>query len=192
MRRFLPLALVFVLMGAAAADIPDEENSSCEPWDTNGCAFITPGLPSEGKSASDCITVLVRNADGDPLEGIDVEVDFSDCTELCWCDPPMESTGPTNAAGITVICFSGGGCEQCTVIVRADGVTICVYQDVRSTDWDGSACDGIVGGADFAFFATAFKVTQDPCADYNCDGAVTGADFAIFAVSFQFGDACPP
>jgi hypothetical protein len=192
MRRFLPLILVFAFVGTAAADIPDEENSSCEPWDTNGCAFITPGLPSEGKSAIDCITVNVRNSDNDPIEGVQVDINFSNCTGLCWCDPPMESSGLTGPDGTTVICFSGGGCEQCTVIVRADGVTICTYQDVRSTDWDGSACDGIVGGSDFAFFATAFKVTQDPCADYNCDGSVGGIDFSMFAISFSAGDACPP
>lgn len=190
MKRFLILALMIALVGPALANIPDEANSTCEPWDTNGCALISPGTPAEGKSSVDCVTITVRNSDGDPIAGSEVVMDFGDCNNLCWCDPPAIS-GTTGADGVVVICPSGGGCEDCSVVIRADGVTICSYGAVRSPDWNGTECDGLVTGADFAFFATAFKVTQDTCADYNCDGPVTGIDFAIFATAFAFGDACP-
>lgn len=200
MKKLLLLALLSVCVGAVGADVPDDANSTCEPWDTNGCVFVTPGCTANGNDAgNDAVTVLVRNEFGDPIEGSVVEIDFGDCPNLFICNPDG-LTGTTNVAGMVVMNPQVGGCDMCTVIVRADGVSICTYTPpdgvdptVRSTDWDGSAANGQVTGADFGFFAAAFKTTQDECANYNCDeGGVTGTDFAIFAESFKAPDSCVP
>jgi hypothetical protein len=84
-----------------------------------------------------------------------------------------------------------GGCEDCDVIVRANGVTIAYYQKVRSPDWDNSAADGIVNVVDFAFFATSFLVSQSACADYNNDGVVSAVDLSLFAPAFLAQDHNP-
>jgi hypothetical protein len=194
MRQLLFLILLIALVDAVAADSipdPDPPQCSCEPWDTNGCVFMTPGSQSD----VDNVTIVVRNGDGDPIPGATVAVDVSNCN-LCVCVPDG-LTGTTDAAGTVSLNPRVGGCDECTVIVRADGVTFRVYTPpgpglptVRSTDWDGSNCESAVTGLDFGFFAGAFKQTQASCADYTGDGAVSGVDFSLFAASFSMADAC--
>jgi hypothetical protein len=130
-----------------------------------------------------------------PIEGADAEIDLSQCSNLC-IDPVEDGlSGITGPDGTVTLNPRVGGCEDCIVLIKASDVVIALYTRVVSTDWDGSRADGKVAGADFAFFATAFKQTQDTCADYNGDGLVSGPDFAIFAASFASGDAnqeeCP-
>jgi hypothetical protein len=196
MKKLLLLALLTVCVGTVGAEVPDEENSTVEPWDTNGCVFVSPSCVTS--SLVDTVRITVRNADGDPIVGSDVQIVLDDCTDLCFCTPDG-LVGISGPGGVITLDPEVGGCDECTVIVRASGVTIATYTPpgpgrptVRSTDWNGSACDGNVTGADFAFFADAFKSTQDECADYNCDGAVTGTDFSIFATAFKAGDGGEP
>ncbi|MBU1701140.1 MAG: hypothetical protein KJ927_08495 [Candidatus Eisenbacteria bacterium] len=63
-----------------------------------------------------------------------------------------------------------GECEECTVIVRANAITVGTYQIIRSTDFNGAVGDGVVNAADLSFFATAFNYTQFACADSNPGG----------------------
>lgn len=179
---------------ATPSNIPDPDESDCGIWDINGCVFVSPGQESH----IDQVTITVRNADGDPIEGSVVEVIFTECTVLI-CEP-SGLTGITGEDGTVTLNPSLGGCDEidspvlgdCTVVVRADNVTISAYTRVASTDWDGAQADAAVTGADFAFFAVAFKLTQDPCADYNCDGVVSGTDFTLFAIAFSLADHCLP
>jgi hypothetical protein len=194
MRHLLfSLVLLTAFVGAVCADSPDPFKCSCEPWDTYEGVFMTPGSQSD----IDEVTIVVCNSEGDPIQGSIVTVDISNCVDLCVCVPDDGLTGTTDAAGAVTLNPRVGGCDECTVILRADGVTIGVYTPpgpglptVRSTDWDGSNCESVVTGSDFGFFAGAFKETQDPCSDYNGDSAVTGIDFSIFAGSFMAGDSC--
>lgn len=200
MKRISLTVAALLILGSAGvmAAVPDADNSSVEPWDTYGQAFVAPGGGSPLLTNVDEVTVTVRNSDGDPISGAEVLIDLGqgsgltdECPNLCLdpIDPGL--TGVTNTSGIAVLNPRVGGCDNCSVLVKADGVTIAFYDSITSTDWDGSAADGAVTGADFAFFAAAFKSTQDPCADYNGDDAVTGTDFAFFASSFKGGDANP-
>lgn len=174
--------------------IPDADLSSALPWDEYGHALVTPGA----QSAVGEVVVLALYEVGscqEPVEGADVEIDLSQCSNLC-VDPVEDGlSGITGPDGSVTLNPRVGGCEDCVVLIRAHGVAIAAYLRVVSTDWDGSRADGKVAGADFAFFATAFKQTQDTCADYNGDGVVSGPDFAILAASFASGDAnqeeCP-
>jgi hypothetical protein len=161
--------------------------STVSPWEEYGQVLVTPGFQSSVGRA----TIVVRYPSGDPLLCPDVIIDISDCENLC-VDPfePFLS-GTADGWGTLVLNPQVGGCADCPISVRANGVTIAAFDGIRSTDWDGAQANGRVDGADFAFFATAFKQTQDTCADYNGDGGVSGTDFTLFAISFSAGDANP-
>jgi hypothetical protein len=185
-RSLAVLALLVMLQGVAVASNPDPDLSTCHPWDETGQPFGTPTQCSD----VDDLLVSVVNSEGEPIEGATVVIDLSDCDQLRIGDP-NSLQGTTNAAGIVILNPDVGGCQdECTVLVRANNVTICNYgTGWRSTDWNGEEGDGAVTGADFAFFANAFKQTQDDCADYNGDGDVTGTDFSVFATSFKCPDS---
>jgi hypothetical protein len=201
MNRYLALVAVILLFASihASAEVPDPDLSTVEPWDTYNQAFVAPGDGSGFRTNVDDLVVLVLNSVGDAIEGATVVIDFdasggglrAGCSSVCVDPIDAGLTAETNELGIAVLNPLAGGCDNCTVTVRANGATIGTYDFVNSTDWNGSAADGAVTGADFAFFATAFKDTQDRCADYNGDGAVTGTDFSIFATSFFGGDMNP-
>jgi len=177
--------------GTAIADVPDADLSGTS-WDGNGDgtrAFVTPSAATTGLGAvSDDVLITVLNNAGIGIGAADVEIDFAGCTDVC-VDPTGDAglTGVTAGDGTVTLNPRVGGCESCTVLVRANGVTIGQYSQVVSTDWnsDTGPADGTVGGPDFAFFATAFNVTQDTCADYDNNGAVGGPDLATFATSFN-------
>jgi hypothetical protein len=184
MKKLVALALLVMLQGAAVASNPEPDNCNCIPWDETQIPF---GTPSECSDVDDLL-VSVRDGNQEPIVGACVTVDLSDCDELTGDD---YAKGTTNELGLALINVNAGGCQfGCTVIVRVEGVTICVYTTgFVSTDWNGDEGDGAVTGADFAFFANAFKQTQDDCADYNGDGGVTGTDFSVFATSFKCPDS---
>lgn len=201
MNRYLALVVVILLSSSihASAEVVDPDLSTVQPWDIYDQAFVAPGDGSGPRSNVDEVFVEVLNSDGDAIEGATVVIDLaggggdlrSGCQTLCVDNGDAGLTGTTNEFGLAVLNPRVGGCDHCTVLVRANSVTIAVYDFINSTDWDGAAADGRVTGADFAFFATAFKDPQNdyPCADYNGDGVVTGTDFSVFAVSFNEGDA---
>jgi hypothetical protein len=187
--RVTSLGILILVLGvcAATAETPDPPCADVMPWDVYGKAFVTPGASSEGGVGE--IVVTVRNMDCEPIEGSFVEVDFSDCPNVCINPEDDGLTGVSGEQGVVVLNPQVGGCDECTVIVRASGVTIATYQSMASTDWNGQEADGVVGVADFAFFSTAFKVTGHECADFNGDEVVNGLDFSIFSTSFKRGDA---
>ena len=199
MKRILAVFATWTLAAAAApADVPDPDLSDAGVWDVWGQAFVSPGsLTDLRASGIDDVTITVRNRDGLPILGADVVIDFAghgarvDCDGLCLDPVDAQLTGTTDINGEVTLNPRVGGCDDCTVIVRADGVTIAQFDHVSSTDWDGFAGNGQVQGPDLAFFATAFNVTQDACADYNGDGSVGGPDFSFFATSFNLADQNP-
>lgn len=182
------IIVLAISIGVATAGIPPVPCSRAMPWDDYGHALVTPGPGSEGGVGE--VEVFVCY-DDEPVAGADVAIDLSDCQHLCINPGDAGLAGITDSDGIVILNPQVGGCEDCNVIIRANGITIRTYFGIKSTDWNGDEADGIVGVSDFAFFATAFKVTQDECADYNGDGAVNGTDFALFATSFRRLDENP-
>jgi hypothetical protein len=166
----------------AQADVPDPQFCSVTPWDSWEQAFVTPGQQSN----ADEITIVVHNNADLPIDAADVELDFSGCANRC--EGTAGLSGQTAATGELVLNPEMGGCEDCTIIVRANGVTIATYGRMVSTDWNGASCSGDVEPTDLSFFAAAFNVTGELCADYNNDG-VDPADLSKFANSFNSGDA---
>jgi hypothetical protein len=200
MKGTLPLIAAILLFGSipVSAEVIDPDLSTVEPWDTYGLALVAPG---GGRfTGIDSVTVEVRNQDGDPVEGATVVIDLGGSgggddprSECDVCVDPVEPglTGVTDEFGIAYLNPKVGGCDVCTVVVRANGVTIAVYELIVSTDWNGFNADGMVTGADFAFFSTSFKQSQDPCSDYLGDGGVSGSDFSFFSTSFKGDDTNP-
>ena len=183
MKRLLLLSLVALLASSIAqADVPDPAYCSVVPWDSWGQAFVTPGQESN----ADEITITVNNGDNQPIDAAAVELDFSFCVNRC--EGTLGLAGTTDPTGVVVLNPEMGGCEWCTVVVRASGVTIGTYDWMVSTDWNGSACDGQVDPVDLSFFAAAFNVTGDLCADYNAADAVDPVDLSKFANSFNSAD----
>ncbi|MCK4413315.1 MAG: VWA domain-containing protein [Candidatus Eisenbacteria sp.] len=148
-----------------------------EPWDTYGQAFISPG----NQSGVDAVTVTITSEEGVPFEGIDIELDFSACTVweyLCIDLPDDGFTGTTGPDGVAILDPRAGGCQDCVVTVRANGIAVKSYPRVVSTDWDGSVADGRVDSNDEAYF-----LTGGLCADYDGDGMVGIVDLHTFALA---------
>jgi hypothetical protein len=175
------VTLGLILSLSVQAQVPFPDSCEVSPWDEAGQFLGTPGTACH----FDEVTFIIRDVGGNPVPGAFVQVLFEGCDDA-WLIQPLE--GFTGGVGELVLNPSAGGCDDCGVRVRANGVTIRLYPLVRTTDWDGTSGNGTMTGADFSFFATAFKVTQDTCADYNGSGTVTSADFALFACAFALAE----
>jgi hypothetical protein len=178
------LCIVF-LAGMTSADVPDPAMCYVDPWDETGLVFVTPGNLTD----LDRVTIVVRNAQGMPIVNANVEVDVTDCTTLCVDPVDSGLSGTTDTDGTVVLGPSVGGCEDCDVVVRANGVTIRIYSHVTSTDLDA---DGAVAFMDFVLFAECYNDPPPgvPCCDYDGDGPWL-TDFVIFATSFNVGEENP-
>lgn len=168
------------------ADPPCPPVTSVSPWDAYGQAFVSPGA-----GPADELTVTIQEADCEPgpFPGINIEIDVSQCSGLCVNSGDDGLTGVTDEESTAALNPEVGGCGDCVVVIYGNGVALSVFDRIVSTDWDGTEADGRVDARDFAFFATAFRVTQSACADYTGDGVVGGADFALFAEAFKSADA---
>lgn len=136
MKKLILLVLLAASVGTLSAEPLNRFLFTCEPWDTNGCVFVTPGQDSP----VDNVVITLLNDDFEPIEGAHVVIDFSNCPNMIYCSPDGLS-GVTNAAGQVLLNPSVGGCDDCVVVVRAEGQTICFYQSpgpglptVRSAD----------------------------------------------------------
>jgi hypothetical protein len=142
------------------------------------------------QSGVDRVMITVRDVQGDPISGSSVEIDVSGCGSLCVPSPDNGLTGTTDVGGLVTLDPRVGGCEDCTIVVRADGFTLRTYTRVTSTDWDGNQADGVVDQSDSTFFANNFNAV-DPCTDYNGNQAADASDAVRFTESFTDGDVDP-
>jgi hypothetical protein len=100
-------------------------------------------------------------------------------------------TATTDENGVAELGAFGSGCLDgipLSGIIKANGVTIRAYDNVKSPDQDG---DGIVGLADLVLFSTAFLNGTGGCHDYNDDGVVGLADLTLFGPLFVDANHCP-
>ena len=179
--RNVALAVVVGLVlsfGVANATVPDPDNCTCNPCDAIAGMFVYPD-PVPGGLAD--IALNVRNADNDPIPGAFVEILFGAPANHCFC-PDVVLTGTTDAAGNIAFSMSMGGCTEAAgaAVIRANGVPIREYMNVKSADWDGSSnCQ--VAGTDFTIFKNAYFANPGPgCHDYYNDGNCDGVEFTAF------------
>lgn len=171
------------------SDIPDPANCSVIPCDVIGGIVLAPDVP--GAAPASIVEVTVRDNAGNPMVGVVVSCDILAPAGLC---PTAVRIGTTDAAGQATLRLYGGGCqaEMSAGVVRANGIAIRRYEDVKSPDFDGAGSDLQVNLADLLAFSAEF-LGQSPagCHDYDNSGGTTLSDLVIFSPLFAASNHCP-
>jgi hypothetical protein len=192
MKKMLFSLLGLALTGSVAvAEVPDEGNCTVQPADAlNGLVF-SPLLPTPSPASVNTITV--RNGANAPINNATVVVQVGANTTVCGA---TVLTGVTNAAGQVVLTLGGGGCAHNVALsglVKANGVTIRSYANVKSPDYDGSSGNLSVGLQDLVQFSGEFLDNfPNECHDYNNDGNTGLEDVIIFGGPFTGAASCAP
>ncbi len=152
---------------------PDPSHCSITNWDDRDGLWVVPG-------GGESVTVTIRDMDDQPVPNAWVELDVSDCDNLC-VDSEANSLGVyANSNGQAVLAPHIGGCEECQITVMANCTTIRTYSRINSPDWDGSYADGVVCINDVAYLQRNY-MQEDYCADITGEGEVTLDDFILLA-----------
>jgi hypothetical protein len=175
----------------AAANVPDATLCVVQPSDAlNGMVF-SPLLPAPSPASVNTITV--RNSANSPINNSVVVVEVGANTVLCGA---TVLTGVTNTAGQVVLTLGGGGCAHNTAlsgIVKASGVTIRSYENVKSQDYDGASGNLSVALGDLTQFSGEFLDNfPNECHDYDNNGNTGLEDVIIFGGPFTNAASCAP
>lgn len=189
--------MLFSLLGLAltasmaAAEVPDQANCTVSPSDDLGGMVFSPRLPAPSPASVNTITV--RNSANAPINNSTVVVEVGPNTVLCGS---TVLTGVTNASGQVVLTLGGGGCAHNVAlsgIVRASGVTIRTYANVKSPDYDGAGGNRAVTLPDLTQFSGEFGGSiPSACHDYDNNGTTGLPDLIIFGTPFQNAASCAP
>jgi hypothetical protein len=182
----LLIEIGFAAVDEVRADEPEPLDVTVEPWDSMFGAFFAPTvLPGN------TVHAVVRNAQGTPIANAHVVIEVSPAIERC---DGAVLVGITNSQGEVDITALGGGCAHqipLSAVMKVSGVTVRVYSDVKSPDFDGSAANRTVSVADLVAFANEFGGrTPSGCHDYNNNGSTGLEDLILFAPAFITGSAC--
>jgi hypothetical protein len=190
MKKVLWALVGVALCGSAAlAEVPDPANCTVQPADALNGLVLAPLDPTPLPATVNTITV--RNSANAPIASANVTVEVSANNSLC---ASTVLAGTTNGSGVTVITLGGGGCAHNVTLsglVKANGVTIRAYENVKSPDYDGASGDLQVNLADLVKFSNEF-LGSDPaeCHDYdNATGTDLG-DLIIFSPAFVNPNSC--
>lgn len=188
------LSLLFGLLSIAPpaqAGIPDPSCPKVHPADELNGMLVAPNSPSTLDAS--ILTIELRDVwRCEPVPDAAVVVYLTSLNPAC---PGAVLTGTTNAQGITTITVAAGGCADGVAgagVIKANGVTIRSYVNVKSPDWDGARSDGVVNLADLISFAQQFNgIVPAECHDYTNDGVCDLSDLTIFGPAFSRGLRCP-
>ncbi|MCK4304429.1 MAG: hypothetical protein KAY24_09350 [Candidatus Eisenbacteria sp.] len=187
--RSVVLAVIGLVLtvGIVNATVPDPDNCAVDPCDTIGGLIIYPDPVIPGFAS---FTANVRNADNDPIPDAFVEIIFGMPGDLYLECPDLVLTGTTDVNGNVTFDVSAGGCSvgANAAKIRANGVDIRTYENVKSPDYAGVA-DGNVDLDDFIPFGSAMGVTGG-CTDYFNDGMTGLEEFIVFGEAW--GRTCNP
>lgn len=179
MKKLLSALFVLALCSSVAfATVPDPANCSVSPGDALNGLVIAPNSPAPIPAT--VYTVTVRNANNDPIPNASVVFEFG--VDIVICTTAQHS-GTADGNGVAVITLSGGGCGD--GVVKANGIQIRSYSNVKSPDFDGAAGNGLVNLSDLVFFQS-----DDTCHDYDNDNDVDLADLVIFAGAYSPSHSC--
>ncbi|MEZ4648248.1 MAG: hypothetical protein R3E97_05565 [Candidatus Eisenbacteria bacterium] len=171
-------------------NIPDPASSSVTPCDELGGVVLSPNVPSPLTATQ--IQIVVRNVAMAPIIDAAIEVRFHTPELVC---PNAVLTGMTDSSGRLSLTLAGGGCqtdEFFGCVVRANGVTIRNFSNVKSPDFDGAGGDHKVDIADLVAFSAEFLGTSAPdCHDYDNTGTTDLGDLIMFAPAFTDASHCP-
>lgn len=189
--------VLFTLLGLALcssmalAEVPDASKCTVNPADALNGLVLAPNLPAPIPASINLINV--RNSANNPISNASVVITLGAGNVLCGT---TVLTGTTNASGNVTITLGGGGCEHNTPlsgIVKANGVTIRSYANVKSPDYDGAAGNRSVTLADLIKFSNEFlDVDPNECHDYDNDANTGLGDLIIFSPTFTNPNSCNP
>lgn len=190
MKKVLAALFALALLGSMAmADVPDQSKCSVTPADALNGMIVCPRIPS-ALSAS-VLTITVKNASNNPINNAAVVVILTAANPTC---SNAVLTANTNASGVATITVAASGCANgvpASGIVKANGVTIRNYNNVKSPDFDGAAGDGFVNLSDLVKFANEFNnIDPAACHDYTNDGFCNLSDLIPFSEAFAGAKKC--
>ncbi|MEZ4648984.1 MAG: hypothetical protein R3E97_09420 [Candidatus Eisenbacteria bacterium] len=187
----LCLLSIIVTPRALADGVPDPPNNRVSPCDELNGMVLAPNSPNPAPASE--IQVLVVNNANDPIPNASVVVElWVGPIQLC---PNGVFTATTDAQGIAYLTLAGGGCRAGVAlagVIKANGVAIRNYENVKSPDFDGAGSDLVVNLADLVQFSAEFLGDAPAvCHDYDNNGATNLGDLIIFAPTFTDGATCP-
>lgn len=187
----LSLGLLAATVSTSDAEVLDPSFCTVLPSDFLYGLVLAPDLPSPIPASIN--TVTVKNTANAPISGATVVVTIGMASSLCGS---TILTGVTNGMGQTTITLGGGGCAHNTPlsgIVKANGVTIRAYTNVKSPDYDGSGGNLSVQLGDLVQFSKEFLGTEpSECHDYDNDGRTGLSDLIVFSPTFTNPQSCSP
>jgi hypothetical protein len=184
MKTLLSALFVLALCSSAAfATVPSDEYSECSPGDALNGLVICPDSPAPIPAT--VYTVTVRNGNQDPIPNASVSFEFAPGISICTT---AVHTVQADGSGVAVVTLRGGGCLADIPevgIVKANGVPIRRYANVKSPDYDGAAGNGVVNLSDLVFYKSG-----NTCHDYDNNGVVNLSDLVIFAGGYSPLHSC--
>lgn len=171
--------------------LPEPTLSEVEPADALDGVFLYPGVPVPLEAS--ILRIKPMNHCQRPMQGASVTVTVTSATP--FCGGLLTATGITDAEGIATIALPGGGCRDTVAgvcVIKANGVTIRSYHNVKSADFDGASGDGSVSLADLVEFSKEFLDQQaNVCHDYDNDENTGLPDLILFSRAFANVNHCP-
>jgi hypothetical protein len=193
MKRVLFSILGLALCSSAAFAItPDPLFCEVQPADNLNGLFLAPSSPAP--VAASVNTITVRNGSNNVIPDAAVVVTLTAANAVCGS---TVLTGTTDAAGQVTLTLGGGGCVDnvpLSGVVKANGITIRAYENVKSPDYDGASGDLSVGLGDLVTFAAEFLAAAGTgaCHDYNNDGTTGLPELVLFGPTFTTPNNCTP
>lgn len=191
LRSFAAFAALALCASICAASVPDPESCSVAPSDALLGMVFSPIVPTPSPASIN--TISVRNSANGPMNNCVVVVQAGPSIGVCGS---TVLTGVTNASGQVVLTLGGGGCAHhipLSGIVRAQGVIIRTYENVKSPDYDGAGGNLVVDLPDLTQFSGEFGGgAPSECHDYDNNGSVGLSDLIIFGSPFQVAASCTP
>jgi len=188
MKKLLSALFVLALCSSVVfATVPDPTKCSVAPGDALNGLVTAPDSPAP--ISATLYTITVRNAANNPIPNASVVIEFPAPTNIRNCTT-ANNTATTNAQGVANITLRGGGCKISAGagLVKANGVVIRTYNNVKSPDWDGAAASGAMTLADLLAFRA---VPVFPfCHDYNNDNTMNLSDTLIFSSAYVPAHIC--
>ncbi|MEZ4651084.1 MAG: hypothetical protein R3E97_20310 [Candidatus Eisenbacteria bacterium] len=187
-----PLATGALLLpaGTVVMTVPDPPNVTVIPCDDLNGIVLAPDHPAPMPASQ--VEIIVRNSDNIPVVNAAVTVEFGASNVAC---PDAVYSATTDASGTAYLSLTGGGCAHqiaLSGVIKANGITLRNYQNVKSPDFDGSGGDLQVNLADLIAFTGEFLGTDPPaCHDYDNSGTTDLGDLVMFSPAFVDGSHCP-
>ena len=176
--------------GTLAFTIPPMPIVSVDPCDDLDGMVLAP-YDSEPIPATR-VEVVLHDESDHPIADATITVEFDSDHPLC-ANGVLEAV--TDSEGRAYLTLAGGGCTDgasLAGVIKANGVTIRAYTNVKSPDFDGAGGDLEVDLRDLITFSNAFLGRSPGCHDYDNNGVTDLADLVIFSPAFVGSNHCAP